>query len=84
MFVWLLLCATGDLAMDFSDLQEYLHNKFGAIVKLRGMLSQSDLLYLFDPDDIEKVNTFYLRMCGSFNYKSSESILWNDGIFIKQ
>jgi hypothetical protein len=70
--VWLLFCATGDLAMDFADLQEYFHNKFGTIIKLQGLLSQSDLVYLYDPDDIEKVNTLLLFMCGSFNLKAQK------------
>jgi hypothetical protein len=72
MFVWLLFCATGDLTMDFADLQEYLHNKFGKIIKLGGLLSQSDLVYLFDPEDIKKVNIFYLFLCGSFNLKAQK------------
>lgn len=53
--IWRFFPYIGDLSIEFTDQQEYLHKKFGNIVKLTGLPGRNDMVMLYEPDQIEKV-----------------------------
>lgn len=47
---------TGNYEIEHIDqLSKRLYNQYGSIVKMEGLLGRPDMLFLFDPDDIERV-----------------------------
>jgi hypothetical protein len=61
---YIFLSTTGDLPREFPEQFEYLHKKFGIVVKLGRLLVRHDLVMLFDPEDMQKVMTYlYLLLC---------------------
>lgn len=46
---------TGDIPADITTQQDYLHRKYGDIVKMAGLPGRSDMVMIYDPDEIEKV-----------------------------
>ncbi|XP_069672037.1 probable cytochrome P450 301a1, mitochondrial [Periplaneta americana] len=70
--VWRFFPYIGDLTMDLQDQQEYLHKKFGNIVKLSALPGrENNMVMLFEPDEIEKV----YRSEGPFPYRSAFRVL---------
>lgn len=53
--LWRFLPYIGEMDMEFTDQQEYLHKTYGDIVKLTGMPGRNDMVMIFDPNQIEKV-----------------------------
>lgn len=41
---------------DFARVSEILHEQFGRIVRLGGIIGRPDLLFVYDADEIEKVS----------------------------
>ncbi|KAJ4434894.1 hypothetical protein ANN_23465 [Periplaneta americana] len=53
---WRFIPKIGDLnGMGFVELAQYFHKTYGNIAKLSGVPGKSDMVFIFDPDDIEKV-----------------------------
>ncbi|CAH0560855.1 unnamed protein product [Brassicogethes aeneus] len=53
---WRFLPLVGDFQIEHIDKVSFrLYKKFGKIVKMEGLLGRPDMVFLFDPDDIEKV-----------------------------
>lgn len=47
---------SGDFQIEHIDkVSKKLYQKYGKIVKVGGLLGRPDMLFLFDPDEIEKV-----------------------------
>ncbi|CAH1160274.1 unnamed protein product [Phaedon cochleariae] len=53
---WRFIPIIGDFEIEHIDkVSERLYNEYGKIVKMEGLLGRPDMLFLFDPDDIEQV-----------------------------
>ncbi|KAJ3658851.1 hypothetical protein Zmor_010569 [Zophobas morio] len=53
---WRFIPFIGDFQTEHIDkVSKKLHEKYGKIVKMEGLLGRPDMLFLFDPDEIEKV-----------------------------
>jgi cytochrome P450 family 49 subfamily A len=50
------LAQKGDFQIEHVDkVSKRLYHKYGKVVKMEGLLGRPDMLFLFDPDEIEKV-----------------------------
>lgn len=45
---------------DIARVSYILHERWGRIVRLGGLLGRPDLLFVYDADEIEKVGFFYI------------------------
>ncbi|EFA02807.1 cytochrome P450 301B1 [Tribolium castaneum] len=53
---WRFIPFIGDFQIEHIDkVSKKLYEKYGKIVKMQGLLGRPDMLFLFDPDEIEKV-----------------------------
>lgn len=53
---WRFLPIIGDFEIEHIDkVSKRLYEEYGPIVKVEGLLGRPDMLFLFDPDEIEKV-----------------------------
>lgn len=53
---WRLLPVIGQYQIaDFANVCQLLHDQYGRIVKLSGLVGRPDLLFVYDADEIEKV-----------------------------
>ncbi|XP_044254764.1 probable cytochrome P450 49a1 isoform X3 [Tribolium madens] len=53
---WRFIPYIGDFQIEHIDkVSKKLYEKYGKIVKMQGLLGRPDMLFLFDPDEIEKV-----------------------------
>ncbi|KAJ8940447.1 hypothetical protein NQ318_007148 [Aromia moschata] len=53
---WRFIPYVGDFEIEHIDkVSEMLYKRYGKIVKMEGLLGRPDMLFLFDPDDIERV-----------------------------
>ncbi|KDR20887.1 putative cytochrome P450 301a1, mitochondrial, partial [Zootermopsis nevadensis] len=52
---WRFLPYIGDIPAEITTQQDYLHRKYGDIVKMAGLPGRSDMVMIYDPDEIEKV-----------------------------
>ncbi|KAJ8973422.1 hypothetical protein NQ317_016705 [Molorchus minor] len=53
---WRFIPFVGDFEIEHIDkVSERLYKRYGKIVKMEGLLGRPDMVFLFDPDDIEKV-----------------------------